>query len=219
MGNLYFSRHSTVVLRHKSIPPRPTSFDGRLLVQHLEEGVGVAQLLAAFRQWDENVTAEYPFEWLGLPVPRTACLRLQTHDQALAAAAACQSRSMAVSLGLGVKVTVMPLYNETSYDDSGWCNFEQGAALISAGLDLPSKKDDKLAPPKLIDISNGRVEVVELSKPPTARELERRIRRARFVGKADRIAVIKQMREMRSTLESVTAQSAELAERMAMNGF
>ena len=126
-------------------------------------------------------------------VEGSALVRLRTHAQALAAVDKCKAATPRTLLGLAApkrELAVKPLYNETPYKDSGWCNFEQGAAMIAAGLGRT----------KLADISGGTMLVFRVNRPPTAAELERRIRRAVFTGKGDR-----EVRCARARLGSVAA--------------
>lgn len=83
---------------------------------------------------------------------------------------------------------------------------------LGAQLDKGSARAGQLRPPKLVDISKGRVEVVQLAKPPTARELEGSIGQSVFTGKGDRAVVIKQMRDYRHILEGVGAKSLGVME-------
>jgi hypothetical protein len=196
----------------------------------------------AISRFGEVVVIELPLQWEGSVVPDTSIVRLKTHAQALAAVQACEALG-AVALGLGDALVVKTLYNDTpcvhtanqmserrcgsmpdgdgsssrdADDSSGWCNFEQGAALIAAGIrdrGIFKQKGDKgePQPPKLIDISAGRAEVVRVKRPPTARELEERIERAVFIGKGDKAVVIQQMRAYRHILESVGGRAEDFS--------
>ena len=77
------------------------------------------------------------------------------------------------------------------------------AAGLSGASDLKQNGQEMAPPPKLVD---SVLEVVELKKPPSALDLERKIACAYFAGKTGRAAVIKpEMRKMRRTLESLSA--------------
>jgi len=86
-------------------------------------------------------------------------------------------------------------YNTTSYDDRGWCLFEQGAATIAASV---GKRDEKLA-----DISTGEAVYHDTRRaPPSLAELERQVNKAKFSGKGDKEQVMQLLKTFKTVLHA-----------------
>ena len=196
MGDLYASVTGVTVMRHRAIPPRPTSYDGRMLVIPPSEfpsdaGAVSAQLGLA----DHGTVASLHHD----ARKRRWAVRYETHEQASAAVLALGTR-LAPTGG-----AVFLEWNARAYADRGWTTFETAVSTeaMARVAFYPNQKAvlDGL-PPKLIEIDgeiDGAEAVVALAADyaPDA-DATRRVARMRasineatFTGSGDKQVVVR----------------------------
>ena len=138
MGDIYASAIGTTVLQLKEIPPRPSEFDGAVILFGLANGVQERIIRAALDDFGKIISCK---------VESVAIVRFDKHDAALAVKRASEQ---GLALLTNLCKAADTLYNERSYDGRtgepgrdddlgrGWCvprsrYFERcGASLISA---------------------------------------------------------------------------------------
>lgn len=225
MGLFYASIRGTAVLQFKDVPPRPSQFDGQIMLFGVSSAASTKEALTselscfgAVVELDIN------------PISGQASVRFATHSAAEECIAELTRLGRAVDF----------VYNATAYDRdcgsvySGWCTFEQAVAkMVSAHLEAADRQASKAKEPtptslpgkatvraKLIDISDGGVVPVEVSDEP-AKLLSSTIgaiNGAKFVGKADKAIVQHMLSELEWIMKSAMDQ-AELARNVNSRSF
>ncbi len=204
MGYFYASMCGTAIVQLKDIPPRPSEYDGRMIV--FDKASSIVQLKdippsPSEKTSKENVEAlRSDLERFGGKITKIAIkageahVTFATHEQAERCIAALREE------GRGA----CTVYNETAYSRdcgepfSGWCTFEQGSSKLAAAhlnmasrqasVELPKRlKHANASRAKVTDISGGQVRTVDVKESPvevlkkTSDDLEI----ATFVGKGE----------------------------------
>ena len=187
MGDIYASPLGTTVMRHQAVPPRPTSFDGLVLVTG-HEGLSASDLHSALSASGVVLSAEFE-----LVPERRWVVRFASHAEALAAVEAIPAQLEGAECCCA--------YNERRYGDRGWPNFESAVSTeaLSRLEFLPELKAAlDLLPPKLVEIDAASPVAVH-SAVDLSEGVGPRIERARaaisasaFTGRGDK-AVIMQL--------------------------
>ena len=190
MGCFYASVCGTAVVQLKDIPPRPSEYDGRIIVFGLG-ATSETDVIADLQRFGGTITKI-------VIKAGEAKVTFATHEQAERCIAALRE------VGRGA----CTVYNETAYSRdcgesfSGWCTFEQGASkLVAAHLHMASRQASKrseVLPERLVranasrakvtDISNGHVRTVDVSEDSPVALLKQTsddIEIAKFVGKGE----------------------------------
>ena len=220
INEVYASAISTAVLQLKEIPPRPVEYDCRVCLFGLAEGKTETAVRAAFERFGavESVSLE----------PDDARVCFYTHESAHAA-----KRAGSVD---GVCSGIDTEYNETSYDGrkddpegrdddegTGWCNFEDAVSgeLICRLIAAPRIREALAElPPKMLLLSSSRppesVEMPDVQLETRVDDVVARIKKAKFIGKADEPLVIGKYKQyvariahaLQRTLASVASEAA-----------
>ena len=200
MGDMYASALGVTVIRHQSIPPRPSEYIGKLVLlppQGLEptsatDGAAIVARfgLDAHGRVDVNVGAE-DSSWL---------VTYETQEQADAAVGA-----LAVPLE-AEGGAIFTLWNNRPYSERGWTTFESAVSteVVARAYYYPkTRRVLERLPPKLIDIDHD-VQVEPVAVPEAeimaggekggAKARIDRVREALctavFTGKGDRDKVV-----------------------------
>jgi len=193
INEVYASAISTVVLQLKEIPPRPAEYNGWVCLFNLATGKDERAVRAAFERFGriKSVSLE----------PSGARVCFYSHESACAA-----KRAGSVD---GLCDGIDTEYNETSYDGrrgeagrdddegTGWCNFEAAVSgeLICRLIAAPRIRE-ALAnlPSKMLLLSSAGppepVEMPDVQLETRVEDVVARIKRAKFIGKADEPLVI-----------------------------
>jgi len=110
MNQLYASAVGTTVLQIKEIPPRPTTFDGKLCLFGPGKDVGEAEVRSALERFGTITTVVDRRIELGRD---EIAVHFTTHQAVLDAVAADLKTDLWKGLGA--------LYNDRPYDERGWC--------------------------------------------------------------------------------------------------
>jgi hypothetical protein len=229
MGYFYASACGTAVVQLKDIPPRPSEYDGRMIVfnEEYSEMTSKKDVVADLERFGGHITeiAIRPTVTSATHKQKgEAHVTFATHEQAERCIAALRE----------VDRGAITVYNETAYSRdrgapfSGWCTFEQGSSkLAAAHLNMASRQASKrsaVLPERLVranasrakvtDISDGQVRTVDVKESPATllKQTNLDLEIAQFVGKGDSVQV-KQLLEnlewsMNLALELATADHA-----------
>ena len=221
MGNFYASTCGTAVVQLKDIPPRPSEYDGRMIVfdKAFSESTSekdVKALQCDLERFGGKITKKIAMK------AGEAHVTFATHEQAKK----CIAELDKVERGADT------VYNETAYSRdrgepfSGWCTFEQGACKLVAGhLSTASRQASKrsvvlperfvrasASRAKVLDISDGQVRTVDVGEESPVALLEKTsydIEIAKFVGKGEAETVKQLLAElewsMHMAMEQATA--------------
>ena len=197
MGYLYASMCGTAVVQLKDIPPRPSEYDGRVIVfdKMYSEMTSEKDVVVADLERFGGTITEIAIK------ASEAQVTFATHEQAERCIAALREE------GRGA----CTVYNETAYSRgpvgepfesfSGWCTFEQGSSkLAAAHLNMASRQASKrsvvlperlvradASRAKVVDISDGKVCTVDVEESPVAvlKQTSDDLEIAKFVGKGE----------------------------------
>ena len=195
MGYFYASMCGTAVVQLKDIPPRPSEYDGRMIV------FDKAFSEKTSKENEEALRSD--LESFGGQITKIAIkageahVTFTTHEQAMNCIAALKK----------VNRGACTVYNETAYSRdrgrpfSGWCTFEQGSSkLAAAHLNMASRQASKRSTmlperlkhanasrAKVIDISDDQVRTVDVRETPenVLKETNGDLEKATFVGKGE----------------------------------
>jgi hypothetical protein len=192
MGNFYASTCGTAVVQLKDIPPRPSEYDGRMIVfdQAFSESTSEKDVRALLERFGGKIT-KFAIK------AGEAHVIFATHEQAERCIAALREEGR----------SACTMYNETAYSRdcgepfSGWCTFEQGVSkLVAAHLNKASRqaKERSAVLPerlkrasdsrdKVTDISDGQIRKVVVTESPDAllKKTNEDLGNAIFVGKGE----------------------------------
>jgi hypothetical protein len=192
MGCFYASMCGTVVVQLKDIPPRPSEYDGRMIVfdEKYSEKTSEKDVVADLERFGGHITK------IAIKAGE-AHVTFAMHEQAERCIAALDKD----------KRGACTVYNETAYSRdrgepfSGWCTFEQGSSkLAAAHLNMASRQASKRSTvlperlkhanasrAKVIDISDGQVRTVDVKESPATllKQTNLDLEIAKFVGKGE----------------------------------
>jgi hypothetical protein len=195
MGYFYASMCGTAAVQLKDIPPRPSEYDGRMIVFDEKYSEKTSK---------ENVEAlQSDLESFGGKItkftikPGEAQVTFATHEQAETCIAALRK----------VDRSAITVYNETAYSRdcgepfSGWCTFEEGVSkLAAAHLNVASRQATErlevlperferanASRAKVTDISDGQVRTINVKESPETllKQTNQDLEIAKFVGKGE----------------------------------
>ena len=193
MGYFYASMCGTAIVQLKDIPPRPSEYDGRVIVfdKTYSEMTSEKDVVVADLERFGGTITEIAIK------AGEAHVTFATHEQAERCIAALREE------GRGA----CTVYNETAYSRdrgetfSGWCTFEQGSSKLAAAhlnmasrqaskrsVELPERlKHANASRAKVIDISDGQVRTVDVEESPVAvlKQTSDDLEIAKFVGKGE----------------------------------
>ncbi|KOO26862.1 map3k delta-1 protein kinase [Chrysochromulina tobinii] len=221
MGYFYASVCGTAVVQLKDIPPRPSEYDGRMIVfdEEYSEMTIVKDLIADLERFGGKIT-EIAIRPTVISATHKqegeAHVTFATHKQAERCITALRE------VGRGA----CTVYNETAYSSdrgetfSGWCTFEQGCSkLVVAHLNKASRQASSRLPERLVranasrakvtDISEEKVSPVDVKESPAAilKQSNKDIEKATFVGKGEAETV----KQLLATLEGSMKRAMEEA--------
>jgi hypothetical protein len=190
MGYFYASICCTAIVQLKDIPPRPSEYDGRMIVfdKAFSESTSEKDVITDLERFGGQINE------IAIKAGE-AHVTFATHEQAKDCIAQLDK----------VKRGADTVYNETAYSRdrgepfSGWCTFEEGASkLAAAHLNMASRQASKRSAvlpkrllranasrAKLIDISDGKVRKVDVDESFVAvlKQTSDDLEIAKFVGK------------------------------------
>jgi hypothetical protein len=193
MGYFYASMCGTAIVQLKDIPPRPSEYDGRMIVfdKKYSEMTSEKDVVVADLERFGGTITEIAIK------AGEAHVTFATHEQAERCIAALREE------GRGA----CTVYNETAYSRdrgetfSGWCTFEQGSSKLAAAhlnmasrqaskrsVELPERlKHANASRAKVIDISDGKVRTIDVEESPVAvlKQTSDDLEIAKFVGKGE----------------------------------
>ena len=215
MGKLYASVTGTTVIQIKSVPSRPAEMDGRLCIRGLAAAVEQEQLQAA-------LSAHGEVRWCELQRGGTGSAEVlyATHAEALGL---MQGHTAAVrrTQALLKQAVIFEAYNSRTYEERGWCRFEEGLAQVVVAHLVEQASEGRLPKkhsaaehtrPKLIALGDdGAVQPHEAEHTPSKllETLQARIKAAKFTGEEDRSTVNKQVLEFMWLISRGVEQAVE----------
>uniref|UniRef100_A0A7S2NMY5 Uncharacterized protein n=1 Tax=Haptolina brevifila TaxID=156173 RepID=A0A7S2NMY5_9EUKA len=211
MGDVYASSLGTVVMRHRSVPPRPTALDGVLLIIPQAGG----ELDGDGKVVEDELRRVMSTHGIVKQVLREGGrwrVCFGSHAQAEAAAEAASSEG---GLPSGA-MAVFTLYTARPYTARGWTTFESGVS--SEALDHVRYFESLHAlltclPAKLVEIDTDvpspvltvKADEGDAGVGPRIESVNAMLRGAFFTGKGDKAVVIELYREyMRKIIHAIT---------------
>ncbi|KOO53741.1 ctr1-like protein kinase, partial [Chrysochromulina tobinii] len=165
MGYFYASMRGTAIVQLKDIPPRPSEYDGRMIVfdEKYSEKTSEKDVVADLERFGGKIT-KIAFK------AGEAHVTFATHEQAKDCIAELDED----------KRGACTVYNETAYSRdrgepfSGWCTFEQGSSkLAAAHLNMASRQASKrstVLPERLKQANASRAKVIDISDSQARRQ-------------------------------------------------
>jgi len=236
MGYLYASTCGTAVVQLKDIPPRPSEYDGRMLVfdEKYSEMTSKKDVIADLERFGGKIT-EIDIRPTVISATHKqegeAHVTFATHKQAESCIAALRE------VGRGA----CTVYNETAYSRdrgepfSGWCTFEEGVSKLAAAhwnvASRQATERSEVLPERLVRANASRAKVIDISdekespvdvkeSPETLlKQTNRDLEIAQFVGKGESVQVTQLLEKLERSMNSAMAQATEDHARKSDDGL
>jgi len=199
MGDVYASAVGTLVMRHRTVPPRPAALDGQAVV--LVGSDGPLDSAAAETELRRELCAHgsEDLAWANFEEQPSRWWRVRFASHADIETVAAAVKAAATSgRGDGV-VGVFALYNSQPYEQRGWTTLESGVsteALARAAFYPEITTALARLPPKLVEIDGERPVAAAAhvqargGAGPRIESVRAAIAAATFTGKGDKEVVL-----------------------------